>query len=239
MLVKAYIIYNAYYEVTKIQKKYNLQNICYTGSMHWIQEKLLQIASLNDIDELRLVDLVEMVGCEHPSQIKHHMSQLVEKQKLVRKKDRLVPALSMPQGLLTIPVLGEADCGEATKYVDGRIIDNLVVSPSLVTIKYPESVYALVAKGDSMNAAAVNGKTICDGDYVIVEKREAYTPKDNDIVVSDIGGLANIKRFRTDPANRRIILMPESMRDDYAPIIIDETDDYAVVGKVVEVVKSI
>ncbi len=207
--------------------------------MHWIQEKLLQVASLNDIDEMRLVDLVEVVGCEHPSQIRHHMQQLVSKKKLVRKLGRLVPALGTMQGLLTIPVLGEADCGEATKFADGRIVDNLVVSPSLVSLKNPERVYALIAKGDSMNSCDVNGKAICDGDYAIVEKIDGYNPKDNEIVVSNVGGMANIKRFRKDETNHRIILMPESTRNGYAPIFIDEQDDYTVEGKVVDVVKGV
>ena len=212
----------------------------YNKRMHWIQEKLLQIASLNDIDDLRLVDLVEMVGCEHPSQIKHHKQQLINKEKLVRKGERLVPALETKQSLLTIPVLGEADCGEATRYADGRIVDNLAVSPSVLKTKFTERMYALLARGDSMNRAKVNDKTIEDGDYIVIEKKDDYTPKDGDIVVSIIAGLANIKRLRRDNVNQRVLLLSESYRqEDFAPIIISEQDDFVVDGRVVDVIKGV
>lgn len=70
-------------------------------------------------------------------------------------------------------------------------------------------------------------------------KIDTYTPKDGNIVVSTIGGLANIKRFWRDIADNRIVLLPESLRSGFAPIIIDENDNYIVQGKVVDVVKGV
>ncbi len=207
--------------------------------MHQIQQKLLDIASLGDIESIRRVDLVEMVNCEYPSQITHHMNQLVKHGDLVRKGGKLVPALRTSSGLLTIPILGEADCGEATKYADGRIVDNLAVSPTVLKAKLTDRLYALIARGDSMNRAEVNGKNIEDGDYIIIEKKDNYQPKDGDIVVSIIAGLANVKRLRHDNREKRILLLPESHRTDFAPIIIDERDDFAVDGQVVDVIKGV
>ena len=207
--------------------------------MHQIQQKLLDIASLGDIESVRRVDLVEMVNCEYPSQITHHMNQLVKHGDLVRKGGKLVPALRTSSGLLTIPIMGEADCGEATKYADGRIVDNLAISPTVLKTKLTDRLYALIARGDSMNRAEVNGKTIENGDYIIIEKKDNYQPKDGDIVVSIIAGLANIKRLRHDNRQKRILLLPESHRTDFAPIIIDEKDDFAVDGQVVDVIKGV
>ena len=208
--------------------------------MNPIQQKLLDIAKLEDIERLRRVDLVEMVNCEYPSQITHHLKQLVKRGDLVRKDGRLVPALRTNAGLVMIPVMGEADCGEATRYADGRIVDNLAVSPSVLKPKLSERLYALVARGDSMNRATVEGKTIENGDYIVIEKRDDYVPKDGDIVVSIIAGLANVKRLRRDNARQRILLLSESHRqDDYAPIVISDRDDFAVEGKVVDVIKGV
>ncbi|NCU40999.1 hypothetical protein EOL73_04580, partial [Candidatus Saccharibacteria bacterium] len=202
--------------------------------------KLLDIAKLGNIENLRRVDLVEMVNCEYPSQITHHLNQLVKRGDLVRKDGRLVPALKTNAGLLLIPVMGEADCGEATKYADGRLVDNLAVSPSMLQPKLSDKLYALVARGDSMNRAEVGGKTIEDGDYIIIEKHDNYTPKDGDIIVSIIAGLANVKRLRRDNARQRILLLSESHRQsDFAPIIISENDDFAVEGRVVDVIKGV
>jgi len=208
--------------------------------MNTIQQKLLDIAGAEDIEKIRRVDLVNRVGCEYPSQITHHLNQLIKKGSLVRRSGRLMPALATSQGLIRIPVMGEADCGEATRFADGRIMDTLAVSPSLLSVKNLQSIYALVARGDSMNRATINGKHIEDGDYVIVRKENAYVPFDNEIVVSIIGGLANIKRFMRDTLNGRILLLPDSYRNkDFAPIIISEDDDFQMEAKVVDVIKGI
>ncbi len=208
--------------------------------MNQIQQKLLEIAKLHNIDELRRVDLVEMVNCEYPSQITHHLAQLVKRGDLVRSGGRLVPALHTNAGLVTIPIMGEADCGEATKYADGRISDTLAVSPSVLKTSLTGRLYALLAKGDSMNRARINGKEIENGDYIVIEKRDDYVPVDGDVVVSIIAGLANVKRLRRDNARQRILLLSESHRqEDFAPIIISDKDDFAVEGRVVDVIKGV
>jgi len=207
--------------------------------MNTIQQKILDIARLEDIENIRRVDLLRRVGGDYPSQITHHRNQLIKRGELVRKDGRLIPALSTGSGLVSIPVMGEADCGEATKFADGRIVDNLALSPSLLSVKSHDNLYALIARGDSMNHAKAAGKEIRDGDYVIIEKTDTYVPADNDIVVSIIGGLANIKRFIRDNANRRILLLPDSYRqNDFAPIVISEDDDFRVDGKVLDVIKG-
>ena len=209
--------------------------------MNGVQQKLLDIAKVQNIEQIRRVDLVQMVNCEYPSQITHHLNQLIKHGDLVRINNRLTPAIKTNAGLIRIPVMGEADCGEATKFADGRIVDNLAVSPSILNIKNIGSrLYALIARGDSMNHAKVNGKEICDGDYIIIEKKDNYVPADGEIVTSIISGLANIKRLRRDNANKRILLLSDSYRpDDFAPIIISDSDDFQVDGKVVDVIKGI
>lgn len=205
--------------------------------MNPIQQKLLDLARIHDLRSIKRVDLVEMVGCEYPSQITHHMNQLIKRGDLVLSKNRLIPSIRLGSGFFTIPVMGEADCGEATKFADGNIIDNIVVSPSIIRSKHPERLYSLIARGESMNKAKVDGKSIDDGDFVLVEKREGYVPNQNDIVVSNIGGLANIKRFHRE--HDRIVLLPESYRNDFYPIFIDENDEFIVEGKVVGVIKAV
>lgn len=205
--------------------------------MNPIQQKLLDLARVYDIRSIKRVDLVEMVGCEYPSQITHHMNQLIKRGDLVLSGERLIPSIKLSAGFFKIPVLGEADCGEATKFADGRVIDNIVVSPSFVKSKHPERLYALIARGDSMNKASLHGDNIEDGDFILVEKINGYTPEENDIIVSNIGGLANVKRFHKEP--NRIVLLPESYREDYYPIFIDASDEFAVEGKVVGIVKSV
>jgi SOS-response transcriptional repressor LexA len=208
--------------------------------MNPIQQKLLDIAKLQDIEAIRRVDLVQMVNCEYPSQITHHLRQLIKRGDLIRVNNHLMPASKTSAGLIRIPIMGEADCGEATKFADGRIVDTLAVSPSILKTKITDRLYALLARGNSMNHAKINGKEIQDGDYIVIERRDNYVPADNDIVVSIIGGLANIKRLRRDNANKRILLLSDSYRqNDYSPIIISHNDDFQVDGKVVDVIKGL
>lgn len=206
--------------------------------MNRIQEKILLLARTTDLESVRRVDLVKRIGCKYPSQVTHHMNQLIKSGDLVRVAGKLVPAIKTVAGYITIPVMGEADCGEATSYADGRVIDSLVVSPSVVTAKRPDRLYALIARGDSMNTANVRGKTIDNGDYVIVDKDDTYEPRNDDIVVSNIGGLANVKRFKRESS--RIVLLSDSSRQtEFSPIFIDERDDFDIEGKVVDVVKGV
>lgn len=206
--------------------------------MNIVQQRLLDISKIENIDETRRIDLMRMANCEYPSQITYHLEQLIKRGDLVRAKGRLTPAVSVKHSLIRIPVMGEADCGEATKYADGRIIDTLAVSKSVLAIKNTDSVYALTARGDSMNRATVAGKEISDGDYIIVQKHDGQHLKNGDIVVSIIEGLANVKRFRRDETNKQIVLMPDSYRqEDFAPIVLSENDAFGVAGKVIDVVK--
>jgi len=208
--------------------------------MHWIQVKLLDLAKVHDINSMRRAHLVRLVGCNHQSQIDHHLKRLIAGRQLVRRGARLVPALASSEPLLRLPIMGEADCGEATRYADGRVVDYLAVSPTIVNLKSTDGVYVLVARGDSMNRAEVHGKRIEDSDYIIVQHEDSYEPNENEIVVSNIGGLANVKRFRRDSMHGRIVLMPDSYRQQaFAPIIISEYDDYSVVGRVIDVVKGV
>jgi SOS-response transcriptional repressor LexA len=202
-----------------------------------IQQKLLDLARVHDLRGFKRTELVSMVGCDYPSQITHHMNQLIKRGDLVLSGGKLIPSIKLSAGFFTIPVLGEADCGEATKFADGTIIDNIVVSPSFIKTKHPERLYSLIARGDSMNKANVAGENIEDGDFVLVEKIDSYMPNQDDIVVSNIGGLANIKRFHKE--TDRVVLLPDSYRDDYYPIFIDQNDEFLVEGKVVGVVKAV
>ena len=98
-----------------------------------------------------------------------------------------------------------------------------------------KGLYALIADGDSMNKAEIEGKTIESGDFVLVD-HECRNPQNNDIVVAVINGMATIKRFRKDERNQRVVLEADST-NTYLPIYIHEDDDFQISGKVVGIIK--
>lgn len=135
----------------------------------------------------------------------------------------------------SLPIVGAANCGPATVFADERIEGYLTVSASMLP-RRKNDLYVLVADGPSMNRAVIhNNDTIEDGDFVVVDSA-ARAPKNNDVVVAVIDGMATIKRYKEDKKYDRIILEAEST-EDYRPIFIHESDDFSISGKVVEVIK--
>ena len=107
--------------------------------------------------------------------------------------------VSVEQSVITIPLFGWVAAGIPTDVCEFQ--ENIDVPSSLVP--NPVRTYALRITGDSMI-----DEHICEGDLVIVEKRE--TARDGDIVIALVHGTeTTIKRLRVEgdiavliPANR-------------------------------------
>lgn len=211
--------------------------------MHKIQKSILDIATRKDLDRMTLREIGECVGEEHPQKVKHHLGQL--KLKGFLSPDGKPATHSAggrrlhKSGLLAIPILGSANCGEAKLFAEESVEGFLQVSPRMVPKK--TGLFAVKAVGPSMNRANVGGKTIDDGDFVIVD-RTIQKPKNGDYVLSVIGGQANIKKFIVDRKNKQLVLLSESSQD-LPPIYIHPQDladsTYTINGKVVWVIKRL
>lgn len=207
--------------------------------MHPIQEKLLKIIDEKNIGDLTLRQIGELVEEKLPQKVKHHLSQLERKGfVLIDKKNKKINRISNKAKtgdiFFSIPIVGSANCGPGTIYADQNIEGYLKISKRLTPNK--KSNFVLRAKGNSLNKADIAGKNIENGDFVIVDS-ENTSPRDGDYVVSIIDGIANIKKYRLDKDNSRIVLLSESTQE-YSPIFIHENDDFRISGKVVDVVKN-
>lgn len=212
--------------------------------MHEIQKRLLALAEHDDISKMSLRKVGERIGVRHAAQVRHHLNYLVRQGQLSQNETGKLTVVEKLTNtgisLMSIPYMGEADCGEATKLATGEIQGYLTISPKLTRITSTKDVFALKASGDSMDRADVGGKSINDSDYVLVKKCDASEIADGDYAVSMIDGLANIKKFQLDWANRRIVLNSESHRY-YPPIMIasEDIEYYQIAGKVVDVIKGV
>jgi repressor LexA len=208
--------------------------------MHPIQEKLLKIIDRRNIGHLTLREIGGLVGETLPQKIKHHLIQLERKGFIfVDKKTKNITRVnkfnsSKNNSLISLPIVGAANCGPQTIYADQNIEGYLKISKKLIT--KTQGVFVLRAEGNSLNKANVKGKTIESGDYIIVDSDYAV-PRNNDYIVSVIGGLANVKKYLLDSDNSRIILLSESTQH-FDPIFIHEDDDFQINGKVIDVVKK-
>jgi repressor LexA len=207
--------------------------------MHPAQLKIIKIAETQDITKIGYRKLGQMIGVSHPQLVKHHVNQLIKKgyikiDKSLNIIDQFKLASETQVELVKIPVMGKANCGQASIIADNKIENYLTISPSL--LKKKKNIFALQAVGDSMNKANIFGNNIEEGDFVLVDS-EQKTPCNNDYVVSLIDGCANIKKFIYDIANSRVVLKSES-DSEYNPIFIDSSVNYVISGKVVQVIKK-
>lgn len=133
---------------------------------------------------------------------------------------------------MDIPVLGVANAGMALMFADEYVEGYLKVSKKIVKDR---KVFAVQVSGTSMNLAKVNGKTIEDGDFILVDKNcEEFASGDKVLVV--VEGLATVKTYRTVDG-KNIALVPESTDPKHKPIFLTEDDNFVINGKVIDVLK--
>ena len=183
--------------------------------MHDIQRKLLELCSNCEQLPLSFREIGRRVDVNHPQKIKHHLNQLVKKNLIEIDEQKKIIKLGKAgiiknTKMFSIPILGLADCGPATAFADEYIEGYLKVSTSVV--KKKKNLFCVKAKGDSMNMADIDGKSIEEGDFVIIDS-ENRNPKSGDYVLSVIDGCANIKRFARDRVNNCYVLLSESTQN--------------------------
>jgi repressor LexA len=210
--------------------------------MHKIQEQILKISSKNDLGKLSLRDIGKLIGItDQPQKIKHHLLQLEKNgllsiNRVAKSIAKTKPGLIRNTSLVAIPILGSANCGPATIYADQNVNGYLRISGRLLSRK--KDIFAIQAEGYSMNKANINGDSIDDGDYVVVDPAYRHL-KNGDYVLAIIDQNATIKRYFNDKENHRIILLAESSAS-FSPIFIhyQEASNFLVNGKIIQVIKK-
>jgi repressor LexA len=207
--------------------------------MHKIQEQILKLVETKNLGNMTLREIGELIGEKYPQKIKHHLDQLQKKGLLkIDKKNKSITRASrgpiQNSKLISIPIVGAANCGPATIFANENIEGYLKISKSI--LKKCQNIFAIRAQGLSMNKAQINGVTIEDGDYLLVDSSQS-SPTNGDIVLSVIDDMANIKKYVWDEANNQIVLVSESTKD-IPPIYIHEDDSFMINGKVIQVIKK-
>lgn len=215
-----------------------------TEIMHHLQQKLyelIQLRGLRHFNSLR--ELGELIGEKHPQKVKHHLLQL-EKDDYIKinwDKYRFEPSAFQNEWdsmIISIPIFGAANCGFPTIFAEENPEGIIMVSKNMIKTSN-KKLFALKAVGNSMNEADVYGKTIEDGDFIIIDP-EDKNAIDGDYVLSIINGAANIKKFQDDRNRNNCIILYSESTQDYSPIFIhaDDNPDYFVGGKVISVIKQ-
>lgn len=158
-----------------------------------------------------------------PQSARKHLLALEEKGYLERE-DRTARGLRLSEDSsvgISIPVLGKVAAGLPLLAEENRE-STMVVDPSLA--RGGRNLFALTVRGDSMLNAH-----ILPGDKVIVQQTTHASP--GDIVVALIEGEATVKTFKKK--SNLVVLEPANPK--YEPIVVNEKQDFRIIGKVVGV----
>lgn len=211
--------------------------------MHEIQKKILKLAKIKDVLNMKIVDLQKELEIDHSEKVRHHLDQLKTKGLIYldEEDDTKVADLEPFEinEIFNLPIMGMANCGEACELAYDNILGYLKVSPRIVDRKKPDGLFVVKAVGNSLNKAK-GIDPVEDGDYVVVDLNNK-SPKNGEYVLSIIDDAANLKRFYQDEAKEEIRLVSESTRK-LPPIVIHksdfETSKYMINGVVTRVIKS-
>ncbi|MFA6005654.1 MAG: S24 family peptidase [Patescibacteria group bacterium] len=195
--------------------------------LHKNQVKILELAKSINLAELTLQEIASHAKIEKASKqlIAFHIDKL-------KKKGFLTPdgkVIDQDSKLIAIPFFGAANAGPATLLADDQIQGYIKVSKSM--LGKHNNIFSIKVTGNSMNKEKIEGKEIKDGSYLVVEKLS--NPKPNDVVVTVVEGLVNIKKYRK--IDDSTIALISNSSEEYPPIFLTQKDNPYIVGKVIQV----
>ncbi len=161
------------------------------------------------------------------SSVQRHTDALKEKGYIDKARGLSLPHSSEK---IQIPLVGNVACGMpllATENIEAYIPYDVSGIRGGV-----QDYFFLRAVGDSMNKTNIAGKTIEDGDYVLIKKQS--TADFGSRVVALIGEEATIKKLARGEEGYR--LEPESTNPANKPIYM--FDDFSIQGVVSDVIKK-
>lgn len=158
--------------------------------------------------------------------VRYHLN-LLEKSGHLKRSEKIsrgIETSAKPGRWGGIPILGRVAAGQpilAVENRDGTLeLDDMFGDPS--------SLFALRVRGDSMIDAG-----ILEGDYVVV--RQAAQANAGEIVVGLLGDEATVKYYQ--PRRGRIELVAANAK--YAPIVVEEGQEFRILGIVKGVIRTV
>ena len=198
-----------------------------------IRDYFLQNGFAPSLSELQvLLDIATKRG------VVNHLIALEKKGYIIRTSEprgiRMVKDNEEPvyEYLIGVPILGYANAGTPLVSAEEENLGVLRIDKKILGKK--KSLFSLIVKGDSMDREIIDGKTIIDGNYLIVDKEAEVL--DGDVVVAIIENCATVKRFKKD--QDMVILYPNSSNPIHQPIYLDKNTESIINGKVVRVLEK-
>lgn len=163
-------------------------------------------------------------GIKSTKTVSEYLQSLADKGYVEREASRsrgvkiLGLQLARPE-TVSVPFYGKIAAGQPALLKD-HVSDEFEVDPKLTSSR--ESFFMQV-QGASMEAMG-----ILDGDLVLVEPCHTDAIADGEIVAARLGGEGTVKRYFK--REHQVVLEPAN--PDYAPMLVNDFDDFAVLGRV-------
>jgi len=213
--------------------------------MHDNQKRILDLAKKKNLNTMTYREIGKELNIKNPQTVIYHIDKLKAKGLIYLDSKKDKTKVSSGEAfvigeLFNLPILGLANCGQALQIAQQDILGYMKISPKVLNKKRnPKDLFIVKAVGKSLNKANINGKSVKDGDYVVIDS--GLQPRNGDYVLSVIDGLANIKRFYEDRESDEIRLISESSLK-IPPIVLHKKDldslGYTINGVVAKVIRA-
>lgn len=179
-----------------------------------------------------LKELSKLLDLKGTTSAQRHVEALKRKGYLIgeRNYSRGLSITTQALNQIKIPLIGNIACGQPL-FAHQNIEAYIPYNGSNLHGK-SEDYFFLRAIGDSMNNADIKGKTIDDGDFVLIKKQS--TAEIGQRVVALIGEEATIKKLKKQ--KNYFVLEPESKNTNNKPIYVFE--NLQIQGIVQDVIKE-
>jgi repressor LexA len=184
-----------------------------------------------------LSELQQILSISTKRGVVNHLEVLEKKGYIIRTSEpRGIQILSdeeeVYEYLVGIPILGYANAGTPMVLAEEQNLGILQVDKSL--LKKKENLFSLIIKGDSMNQKSIDGKSLEEGHYLVIQRDSSF--ENGDVVVAIVDGCATVKSIKKD--KDIVILYPQSDNPMHKPIYLDRNSDSIINGKVVMVLDN-
>lgn len=185
----------------------------------WLKRKKELKLTNKDIANISAIPLstIEQIMCGKVKAPRLDTVKAIERALEIKNDFVILDEVELNDNYL-IPLLGSVVAGipiESQQDLEGYIY---------ISHRPAEEYFALRVHGDSMKNAGIMDKSV-----LVCHKQEIA--ENGEIVVAMLNGEQTVKRYKIHGNN--IFLMPEN--SDYLPIPVTPTDDFVILGKVVEI----
>ncbi|HEU0015394.1 MAG TPA: transcriptional repressor LexA [Longimicrobium sp.] len=162
-------------------------------------------------------------GIKSTKTVSEHLQSLADKGYIERDASRSrgvkILGMNLAPGALSVPLYGRIAAGVPALLRDD-VREEFEVDRKLVG---SADAFFLEVKGDSME-----GMGIRPGDLALVEPADEDSIENGEIVAARVDGDATVKRYFANGG--KVVLEPAN--PNYAPILVHEHNDFAVLGRV-------